>query len=76
VEPQVSVDQLQRALLPLGFTLPVVPELGDLTIGGLIQGCGIGSGSGRHGLFQHICVAFEMVTANGELVTARKAGEA
>nr|CAD2131118.1 unnamed protein product [Meloidogyne enterolobii] len=38
VEPKVSIDQLQRALLPLGYTLPVVPEIGDLQIGGLVLG--------------------------------------
>ena len=68
----MTVDQLQRALLPLGFTLPVVPELGDLPIGGLVQGCGIGSGSARHGLFQHICLAYEVVTPTGELVNVEK----
>lgn len=75
VEPFVTMDQLLRALLPLGFTLPVVPELGDLTVGGLIHGCGIGSGSARHGLFQHICMAYEVVTTSGELLIAEKKGE-
>jgi len=56
----------------MGFTLPVVPEIGDLKIGGLILGCGVGAGSARNGLMQHICVAFEMVTATGELVVAEK----
>ncbi|KAL7074346.1 hypothetical protein ACQ4LE_006546 [Meloidogyne hapla] len=74
VEPKVSVDQLQRALLPLGFTLPVVPEIGDLQIGGLVLGAGISSGSAKNGLFQHICLAYEIVTTSGELIVAEKEG--
>ena len=33
VEPLVSMGQLTSALNPLGWTLPVVPELDDLTVG-------------------------------------------
>ena len=33
VEPLVTMGQLTSALNPLGWTLPVVPELDDLTIG-------------------------------------------
>jgi hypothetical protein len=33
-------------------TLPVVPELDDLTIGGLVMGGGIESTSHKYGLFQ------------------------
>ena len=54
-----------HALLPLGWTLPVLPELDDLTVGGLIAGVGVETSSHKHGLFQHICVHFEMVLADG-----------
>uniref|UniRef100_A0A915MQY1 Delta(24)-sterol reductase n=1 Tax=Meloidogyne javanica TaxID=6303 RepID=A0A915MQY1_MELJA len=74
VEPKVSIDQLQRALLPLGYTLPVVPEIGDLQIGGLVLGAGISSSSAKNGLFQHSCLAYEIVTTSGELITAEREG--
>ena len=33
VEPMVTMGQLTSTLHPLGWTLPVVPELNDLTVG-------------------------------------------
>lgn len=36
--------------------------------GGLVMGTGIESSSHIYGLFQHICVAFELVLADGSLV--------
>jgi len=33
VEPMVSMGQLTATLNPLGWTLPIVPELDDLTVG-------------------------------------------
>ncbi|KAI1692466.1 FAD binding domain-containing protein [Ditylenchus destructor] len=66
------MGQLTRALIPLGYTLPIVPELDDLTVGGMINGCGVESSGRKYGLFQHICQSFEIVTATGELVVASK----
>ncbi|CAM9327275.1 unnamed protein product, partial [Phaeothamnion confervicola] len=68
VEPMVSMGQLTRAINPLGWTLPVVPELDDLTVGGLISGVGVETSSHVHGLFQHICSSFEVVLADGSVV--------
>lgn len=34
------MGQVTSLLLPLGWTLPVVPELDDLTVGGLVMGTG------------------------------------
>ncbi|RYU62350.1 FAD-binding oxidoreductase [Methylolobus aquaticus] len=68
VEPLVTMGQLTRTLLPLGWTLPVVPELDDLTVGGLIMGFGVESSSHKHGLFQSICIAYEIVTADGQIL--------
>uniref|UniRef100_A0A8R1DMM1 Delta(24)-sterol reductase n=1 Tax=Caenorhabditis japonica TaxID=281687 RepID=A0A8R1DMM1_CAEJA len=67
VEPGVTMGSISRYLIPLGYTLPVLPELDDLTIGGLINGCGVESGSFKYGMFQHICVSFEVVFATGEI---------
>ncbi|EDO36241.1 predicted protein [Nematostella vectensis] len=72
VEPMVTMGQLTHALVPLGWTIPVLPELDDLTVGGLIMGCGIESSSHKFGLFQHICVGFDLVLADGTLVHASK----
>ena len=33
VEPLVSMGQITATLNPLGWTLPIVPELDDLTVG-------------------------------------------
>lgn len=68
VEPLVSMGQLSRTLISQGWTLPVVPELDSLTVGGLIMGFGVETSSHKYGLFQHICEAFEIVTAEGKLV--------
>jgi delta24-sterol reductase len=72
VEPNVTMGQLTQSLIPLGYTLPVVPELNELTVGGMINGCGVESSGRKYGLFQHICSSFEIVTATGELVVASK----
>ena len=68
VEPLATMGQISRSLISQGWTLPVVPELDSLTVGGLIMGFGIETSSHKYGLFQHICVAFEIVTAEGVLV--------
>ena len=55
VEPMVTIGQLNDFLVSRGWTLPVVPELDDLTIGGLVMGGGIESTSHKYGLFHYIC---------------------
>uniref|UniRef100_A0A914CYZ3 Delta(24)-sterol reductase n=1 Tax=Acrobeloides nanus TaxID=290746 RepID=A0A914CYZ3_9BILA len=72
VEPMVTMGQITRALIPLGYTLPVVPELDDLTVGGMINGCGIESSGRKFGLFQHICLSYELITSSGELIVAKR----
>ena len=72
VEPGITIGFLNRALVKLGYTLPVVPELDTLTIGGLVMGGGIESTSHKYGLFHHLCTEYEVVTADGELVTANQ----
>lgn len=68
VEPLVNMGQITALLNPLGWTLPVVPELDDLTVGGLINGFGVETSSHKYGLFQYICVSLEIVTAEGKVV--------
>jgi Delta24-sterol reductase len=68
VEPGVTCGQLTNTLTPLGWTTAVVPELDDLTVGGLIAGFGVETSSHIYGLFQHICESFEVILADGTLV--------
>ena len=68
VEPMVTIGKLNDFLIAREWSLPVVPELDDLTIGGLVMGGGIESTSHKYGLFQYICRAFEMVRGDGTKV--------
>jgi delta24-sterol reductase len=70
VEPRVNMAQLTRKLAPMGLTIPVVPELDDLTAGGLLLGYGIESSSHKYGLFSDIVRAAELVLADGRTVRA------
>ena len=36
----------------------------------MVNGCGVESSSKVYGLFQHICVRYELITTSGELVIA------
>ena len=67
-EPLVSLAHLMAQLDRAGWTLPVLPELEQLTVGGLVVGAGIETASHRHGLFQHICRSYELVLPDGSLV--------
>lgn len=70
VEPFVSIGQLTHLLNPKGYTLPVVPEMDDLTVGGLINGTGIESSSHRYGLFHEIVTEMELILGDGTVVVA------
>lgn len=69
VEPGVSVGQLTHFLNPRGWTLPVVPELDDLTFGGLMNGYGIESTSHKYGLLNDIVVSAEVILGDASVVT-------
>ncbi|GHF53259.1 FAD-linked oxidase [Streptomyces mashuensis] len=69
VGPAITMGRL-IAGLPRGWTLPVVPELEDLTVGGLLMGYGIETSSHRHGLFADNVTSCEVLLADGEVVTA------
>ena len=75
VEPLVNMGQITRATIPMNLALAVVPELEDLTIGGLINGYGIEGSSHIYGLFSDTIVAMEVVLANGRVVRATKDNE-
>jgi delta24-sterol reductase len=75
VEPMVTMGQLTHFLIPRGWTVPVLPELDDLTVGGLVAGVGIETSSHKYGLFQHICAAFEIILPDGNVVECTATNE-
>lgn len=58
VEPNVTMEELIRAALEYGLTVPVVPELKGITVGGAVMGMAGESGSHRWGCFNDSCIAF------------------
>lgn len=70
VEPLVSMGQITRHLLPLGYALAIMVEMEDLTVGGLVMGVGMETNSHRLGLIQQTVVAYEVVLGDGTLVKA------
>ena len=42
--------------------------------GGLIMGCGVETSSHRYGLFQHFCLGYDIVVADGRLIHCSKVG--
>ena len=71
-EPLVTVQRLVEALVPQGWIVPIVPEIGDLTVGGLVMGGGIESTSHKYGLWQNICHSYELVLADGSIVVCSR----
>jgi delta24-sterol reductase len=71
-EPYVNMGMLSHFLIPRGYTIPVLPEMDDLTVGGLYMGVGIECTSHKYGLFNDIVVEAEIVLASGEVVTCSK----
>ncbi|CAH2099145.1 unnamed protein product [Euphydryas editha] len=71
-EPLVTMGQLSQTLNSLGLALAVVPELDQLTVGGLVMGTGVETSSHIYGLFQHICLQYELVLPDGSVVTCSK----
>ncbi|KAJ7520657.1 hypothetical protein O6H91_19G015900 [Diphasiastrum complanatum] len=74
-EPMVTMSQLSAATIPYGFAPEVLPELDDLTVGGVINGYGIEGSSHIYGLFAETCTAYELVLADGSLVRATSDNE-
>ena len=72
VEPNLTIGLLNRFLVKQGLTLPVVPELDNLTIGGLVAGGGIESTSHKYGLFHHTATEFQVVNGNGDLIVCNE----
>ena len=67
-ESGVTFVDLVAATLAHGLVPIVVPELKTITIGGAVSGCSIESMSFVHGGFHDTCLAYEVVTASGEVL--------
>jgi len=72
VEPNVSMGDLVHACLKHGMIPPVVMEFPEITVGGAIQGGAGESSSFKYGLFHDICLEYEIILGNGDIVTASK----
>ena len=56
----------------IGWIVPIVPEIGDLTVGGLVMGGGIESTSHKYGLWQNICLRYNLVLADGTITSCTR----
>ena len=74
-EPGVPFCKVVNHTLPLGFVPIVVPELETITIGGAVAGCSIESMSYRYGGFHDTCLEYEIVTAQGDVLTCTPENE-
>src|SRR6185369_7809439 len=72
VEPLVTMGQISRRLLPMGWAPAVMIEMDDLTFGGVCMGLGMATSSHRFGLIQETVEAYEVVLADGSLVRATR----
>lgn len=72
VEPMVNMGQLSAELIPRGLTIPVVPELDDLTVGGLVMGVGIETSSHKYGLFNDTVLEVRVALADGTIMTCSR----
>ncbi len=70
VEPMVTMGDITHYLIPKGYALAVQVEMDDLTVGGLCMGVGIETTSHRYGFLFETIAAYEIVTAEGELIRA------
>ena len=70
VEPNVPMDKLVEETLRHRLVPPVVMEFPGITVGGGIQGGAGESSSFKYGFFHDICLEYEIVLGNGEVITA------
>ena len=75
VQGMCSYENLVAATLPFGLMPLVVPQLRTITLGGAVTGLGIESSSFRNGLPHESVLELDILTGDGEVVTARPTGE-
>lgn len=74
-ESGVTFVDLVAATLKHGLVPIVVPELKTITVGGAVAGCSIESTSFRYGGFHDTCLEYEVITAQGDVLTCTPENE-
>jgi delta24-sterol reductase len=64
LEPGVRMVELSHFLEKGNQILPSIPELDDLTVSGLLMGCGIESTGFKYGMFNECVIAYEILMAD------------
>ena len=72
VEPGVMIGQISRYLCKRGWTIPQVPELETLSVGGLICGGGVESSAHKLGVFFETALSYEVLLPNGDISNCSK----
>jgi FAD/FMN-containing dehydrogenase len=75
VQGMCTYESLVAATLPHGLMPFVVPQLKTITLGGAVTGLGIESTSFRNGLPHESVIELDILTGDGEVVTARADNE-
>lgn len=68
----VTFNELVKETLKHGLVPYTVPELKTITIGGAVSGCSVESMSYQYGGFHDSCLEYELITANGEVLTCSR----
>lgn len=63
-EPGIRMVEMSHFLEQGNHMLPSIPELDDLTVSGLLMGCGIESTGFKYGMFNECVVAYEILMAD------------
>lgn len=74
VQGMTTYEHLVDATLPYGLMPLVVPELKTITLGGAITGLGIESSSFRNGMPHESVLELDILTGDGQVVTASRDG--
>jgi FAD/FMN-containing dehydrogenase len=74
VQGMTTYEHLVDATLPHGLMPTVVPQLKTITLGGAVTGLGIESTSFRYGLPHESVREMDVLTADGEVITASPDG--
>lgn len=70
VEPGCPMDKLATVCSKFNLMVPVMPEFKGITVGGAINGAALESSSHQFGQFNDICLNYEILLGNGELIEA------
>lgn len=74
-EPGLTFEALVRETLKVGLAPATVPELKTITVGGAVAGCSVESMSFKYGGFHDSCLEYEVVTAQGDVLTCSRENE-